>query len=501
MAAMKFIVKFFPEITIKGASARGRFVSRLTGNVRHVLGEIDPDISIQRDWDKLVISSNLPRQAAFTRLVDGLSRCSGIACFLDVFEHPLGDFDDMLEQVLAIYRERLAGKTFAVRCKRSGRHDFRSPDVERHLGTGLLRQTSSAGVDLSNPQVTVQLEIRDERLFVVNRRYQGMGGFPAGSLGPVLSLVSGGFDSTLASHQTMKRGLLTHFCLFRLGGSEHELRVKEMALYLWMKYGSSHPVKFVTVPFEEVAAELLTKVQDSQMGVVLKRLMLRAATRLAGQLKIDALVTGESVAQVSSQTLRNLAVIDSATNTLVLRPLISMDKNEIIRQATAIGVEKFALGMPEYCGVISVNPTTRASEARVTAAERQFDFSVLERCLAQARVEPVQQLANRQLEQRQVEVLMSPLADSVVIDIRHPTQAELQPLRIEAPVQNIPFYELHSRVTALDANKVYLLYCDRGVISKLHAGHLIESGFDNIKVYRPRAAKAEVEIRRLPDQL
>ena len=222
------------------------------------------------------------------------------------------------------------------------------------------------------------------------------------------------------------------------------------------------------------------------MGVILKRMMLRAATRLAAQYDIDALVTGESVAQVSSQTLRNLAVIDAATDTLVLRPLISSNKEDIIRIAAEIGAEEFAASMPEYCGVISVNPTTRARPEKIEREEEHFDFAVIDRAVDNARVQSIWQLADEEFDRTDVEVLAVPLAESVIIDIRHPAEEELKPLVIQAEVQKIPFYELHSRMADLDSKLIYMLYCDRGVISKLHAGHLIESGYPNIKVYRPQ---------------
>ncbi|WP_289628306.1 hypothetical protein, partial [Acinetobacter pittii] len=111
---------------------------------------------------------------------------------------------------------------------------------------------------------------------------------------------------------------------------------------------------------EEVVGEILTKVDDSYMGVTLKRMMLRAASRVAERLELDALVTGEAISQVSSQTLPNLSVIDRVTDTLVLRPLIVSHKQDIIDTARQIGTAEFARHMPEYCGVISVNPTTQA---------------------------------------------------------------------------------------------------------------------------------------------
>lgn len=130
----------------------------------------------------------------------------------------------------------------------------------------------------------------------------------------------------------------------------------EVAHYLWKKYGSSHRVLFISVPFEEVVGEILQKVDNSQMGVVLKRMMLRASTEIAERLHIDALVTGEAISQVSSQTLPNLSVIDSATDMLVLRPLIASHKQDIIDTAFQIGTAEFAKNMPEYCGVISRTP-------------------------------------------------------------------------------------------------------------------------------------------------
>lgn len=485
MAVMQFIVKFFPEITIKSKPVRRQFVSQLVNNLKGVLRVVDPEVKIQRDWDKLVVRSAATGDGTRALFIDALGRVPGISWYLDVLEYPLGDMDDIHEKTQALYSERLAGRTFAVRCKRSGQHEFRSIDVERYVGGGLNQHTQASGVDLSNPDIVVHLEIKDECLYVINERHKGLGGFPMGALDPVLSLISGGFDSTVASYMTMKRGMRTHFCFFNLGGRDHEIGVKEVALYLWNRYGSSHRVRFITVPFEEVVAELLNNVEDSQMGVILKRMMLRAATRIASELQVDALVTGEAVAQVSSQTLRNLAVIDSVTNHLVLRPLISTDKEDIIRTAAQIGTEEFAANMPEYCGIISVKPTTRARPEKVVAEEDHFDMEVLERAIAGAHIENIDEISAADLQRQEVEVLSVPVAGCTVVDIRHPNDELLQPLQVTAPVLKIPFYELHSRAADLDRTHTYMLYCDRGAMSRLHAGHLLESGYTNVKVYRP----------------
>jgi thiamine biosynthesis protein ThiI len=483
---MKFIVKFFPEITIKSRPVRKQFTKQLRDNLRNQIRAFDPAVAIQRDWDKLVVETALPPGEALDEVIAILKNTAGIAYFLDVQEFPFIDLADAYIKTAGLWTERLRGKTFVVRCKRSGDHPFTSTQAEQFIGGELLRNSEARGVDLRNPDAMVRLEIREDRLFVVNEQYPGIGGFPLGTQESVLSLISGGFDSTVASFLTMRRGMRTHFCFFNLGGRQHELGVKEVAHYIWAKYGSGSRVKFVAVPFEEVVAEILKSVDDSQMGVVLKRAMLRAAKQVAEQLDARALVTGESVAQVSSQTLTNLAVIDRASDMLVLRPLVTMNKGEIIDKAMEIGTEQFAKHMPEYCGVISVKPTTRAKLFRVEHEETKLDAAVLANAVARARYLNIDEIANEDVEQTAVELLAAPIPDAVIVDVRHPFEAQRVPLRAgNVRIENIPFYELQGRSAQLDPQRTYLLYCDKGVMSKLHAAHLVEQGFTNIKVYRP----------------
>lgn len=483
---MKFVIKLFPEIIIKSKPVRKRFTQQLRDNVKKLLKPLDPNVVVTREWDRLTVDSDRDDPALVAEMSDVLANTPGIAHFLEVAEYPLGDFEDIFQRTRLAVGDSLAGKTFVVRCKRSGNHDFSSTDVERYVGGGLNQHCQTGGVDLRNPQMTVRLEIRKERLYIVRRRHEGLGGFPMGSVDAVMSLISGGFDSTVSSFMTMKRGLRTHFCFFNLGGREHEMGVQEVALYLWQKFSASHRVKFVSVPFEPVVAEILKNVDNSQMGVVLKRMMLRAASQLAAQLEVSALVTGESVAQVSSQTLANLSVIDSVTDTLVLRPLITSDKQDIIRIAAQIGTEQFAASMPEYCGVISVRPTTKAKPERIAAQEANFDFAVLDAAVAAARMITIDDLADEEFAKVDVEVLPVPLPDAAIIDVRHPDEIERRPLRVgQTEVLEIPFFELYSRAADLDPKRCYQLYCEKGVMSRLHAAYMAEQGFNNIKVYRP----------------
>ncbi len=483
---MQFIIKLFPEITIKSPPVRRQMVRQLAQNLGRLLRRLDAGVRVEREWDRLVIHSTAVD--ARERFVQVLAATPGIAVFMEVEDFTFTGLDDLGEAVLARLGDSLRGKRFAVRCKRSGRdHGFTSLDVERAVGRVLLHGAGAARVDLTDPEETVRLELRDGQAFLVRARHPGLGGFPLGTVEPVLSLMSGGFDSAVASFLTMKRGMRTHFLFFNLGGHAHEIAVKEVALYLWLRYGASHRVLFVTVPFEAVVAEILARVDDSQMGVVLKRCMLRVAERVAAELEIPALVTGESVAQVSSQTLTNLAVIDSVSSTLVLRPLVAMDKRDIIDTARQIGTEPFSRHMPEYCGVISKNPTTRARPERVAQAEAQMDMAVLEAAFAARRSTSIDAIADDLQQPVTIPECSTLAAGDVVIDIRHPSETDVVPPgTAAAQVLAIPFYALHQRAAELDRATRYWLYCERGVMSRLHAGYLQEQGYAQVGVYRPQ---------------
>lgn len=493
---MHFIVKLFPEITIKSAPVRKRFTKQLRENLRDLLKPLDKRITVVRDWDKIeVIAEGVEEPALTARVAEVLTHTPGVAHFVEVVGFAMPDMTDaeagmhqIFLQVLPFWQDKLAGKTFCVRVKRNGDHAFTSIEIERYVGGGLNQHTAAAGVRLKNPDITVKMEIHKDKFYVVLDQQQGLGGFPLGSQEPVLSLVSGGFDSTVASYLMMKRGIRTHFCFFNLGGRAHEVAVKEVAYFLWQKYGRSHRVMFVTIPFEDVVGEILEKVDNSHMGVILKRMMLRAATRLAADMEIGAVVTGEAIAQVSSQTLTNLSVIDEVTDTLVLRPLIVMDKTDIINLSRQIGTEEFSANIPEYCGVISKKPTTRAKLDRVIHEESKFDFARLDAALDARRMVGIDEVINDLDSDIRVDLVADLVPGQVVIDIRHPDEEELAPLALAgAEVLHIPFFRLNTAFPELPKDKQYLLYCEKGVMSQLHAAHLKDAGYVDVGVYRPQA--------------
>ncbi|MGJ7261994.1 tRNA uracil 4-sulfurtransferase ThiI [Morganella morganii] len=482
---MKFIIKLFPEITIKSQSVRLRFIKILTSNIRNVLKDLAEDVAVVRHWDYLEV--RVKKEELGEGVADRLTRIPGIHHILQVEECAFTDLHNIYEQTFEMYAASLENKTFCVRAKRRGKHPFSSIELERYVGGGLNQHIPSAKVKLTHPDVTVNLEVEDDKLILVVRRLEGIGGFPIGTQEDVLSLISGGFDSGVSSYMLMRRGCRVHYCFFNLGGAAHEIGVKQVAHYLWNRFGSSHKVRFVAVNFEPVVAEILEKVDDGQMGVVLKRMMVRAASRVAERYGVQAIVTGEALGQVSSQTLTNLRMIDNATDTLVLRPLISHDKETIINLARQIGTEDFARTMPEFCGVISKNPTVKAVKEKIEAEEEKFDFAILDDVVLNAQNMDIRVIAQQSEQQvTEVEMVSELSATDVVLDIRSPDEQEAHPLKIEGTeVRTLPFYKLSTQFGDLPAETTYLLYCDRGVMSRLQALYLAEQGYTNVKVYRP----------------
>jgi tRNA uracil 4-sulfurtransferase len=467
---IEFIIKLHPEIAIKSKSVRKRQTLLLERNIKTILLRTDSNIEVNNNYDHLTIRCFNEDVAVHQQLIERLSCIPGIVHFSEMQSSSFSSLHD-------IY----------VRVRRAGQHDFSSIEAERYVGGGLNQLVASARVQLKKPDVVVALEVRKDQLIMVRRQHQGMGGFPLPSQSDVLSLISGGYDSAVASYLMIRKGLRTHYLFFNLGGAAHEAGVREMAHLIWQKYSLSHKVKFVSVNFAPVVDQILEHIENGLMGVVLKRMMMRAASSVAESLGIKAIVTGESIGQVSSQTITNLNVIDRVTETLILRPLIYQDKQEIIDMARKIGAEEIAKSMPEYCGVISKKPTVNAVLEEVLASEQNFDFAVLEHAVQTAKVLDIRTVDYQADQQAHIVSELAQLpSDAIVLDIRSPEETEIKPLSVAGhQVVELPFFRLASQFSQLDQSKHYYCYCERGVMSRLQAVVLHEQGFTNVSVYRP----------------
>lgn len=499
---MKFVVKVSPEITIKSRNVRKQFIQRLCNNLRKVMTsrELSADVVARWDMVELVVDRQFQEDdknygIRCSAIATVLQETPGIAHFFEAAEYEIDEESEViaLEQIaqatLGLMQGKIGDKSFAIRCKRQGQHDFGSSEVERHVGGAILKANLNCRVQLKQPDITVAIEIKRKRFFISTKKVAGIGGYPIGNVGQVLSLISGGFDSCVASYQCIQRGMQTHYLFFNLGGLAHEVGVKQAAHYLWQRYGSSHRVGFINVPFEGVVQEILENVNHAYMGVVLKRMMMRAADQIAEKMQIEAVVTGESLAQVSSQTLPNLAQIDKSISCLVMRPLIASNKMAIIQQSVEIGVDQYAEHMPEYCAVISNKPTTAAKTEKLEHEESKMDAAVLSRAIANRKLSAIDEIYEHSELIDNVSQVATPQAGDVIVDIRKDDEIERKPLAlINNKTIEIPAYKVNHEFLELEKDINYLLFCERGVISKLHAAHLMAEGFKNVGVYMPNTA-------------
>jgi len=476
---MRYILKVSPETIIKSRSVRNWHFKQLRRNIMKILKMTDIRFNTVVYSDRFEVNCD---DSDADLCKQKLSDIPGIHSILTVDTLILPDesaIEFIANKSIEYYSEIISGKSFAVRCKRSGNHKFSSAEVEREVGSVLFMNDTSNSVNLKTPDVIVSIEIRNNKAYFIRNKTLGLGGYPIGTQGPVLCLLSGGYDSSVASYHMMRRGCRTDFLFFNLGGTAHAIGAQQAALFLWSKFGSSHTSKFHSISLESFVAELMQLPDKSLNGVLLKRAMMKVGELIAKKYKMNALVTGESIAQVSSQTLANLSVIDRATEHLILRPLITTDKREIIDTAEKIGSAIFAQNMVEYCGVISDKPTVAASITEVTAAEEAMGDQWFYDALNTIKHTKVSDIIHELNEQPQIECV-NKINDQVVIDIR----GIPEPALAEAD-HHIQFYKLNQQFPDLDQQKEYLLFCEKGVMSQLHAAYLHEKGFTNVKVFRP----------------
>lgn len=486
---MKFILRLFPEISIKSRPVRNRLIKVLTQNLMNVAANHDFVIKVQPQWDKLIVSvGEDDSEKTRTMAVRELSRIPGIHSFLEVKEFAFEKFEDIFEVAGPIYGPMIADKTFALRVRRRGNHTFTSQEAERMIGGMFKAHYPNKGVSLNNPEVTINLEIEQDKAFVITNKYQGLGGYPVGSQGAALTLISGGFDSGVSTYKAIHRGMKVHYIFFNMGGTAHEIGVKQESYFIWDRFASSHKVKFITIPFEKIVGQILERTHHGVRGVILKRMMVRVASKVAHRLNAEALITGEAVGQVSSQTLTNLNHIDSVSECLVLRPLAMEDKQDIVDKSWEIGTAGFAESMPEYCGVISDHPNVCPSRSFVEEEEAKMDANLVEDAIERASHLDIKAIPeNTSKLEVEVETVSELNFGDVILDVRSPDDALKAPLKDDNhSVIELPFYKVASEFEKLDEVKTYALYCDQGVMSLMQARELKEKGHHNVKVYRPK---------------
>jgi len=378
-AVQDVIVLRYHEIALKGRN-RPFFVRRLVEHVARLCADL-PVGPVARASARLLLPLRDP--AAWPTARERLGRVFGLANFTLAHEVRLAaDAAESLARVGDTVLAHLAGRqvpSFRVATKRSDkRFPLTSPEVNRVLGARIQAATG-ASVDLSRAVLTVGLDILPGRAFVSLEKVPGAGGLPVGTSGRVLALLSGGIDSPVAAWRMMRRGCRVDFVHFHSvpfldRTSQEKARELTRLLSAW-----ELDADLFLVPFGEVQRQIVAAIQRPIRIVLYRRMMIRIAEVLARRHGAEALVTGESLGQVASQTLGNLAVIGAASGLPILQPLIGMDKGEITDAAARIGTFETSIIPDQDCCQLFVprHPSTRADPAAVEEAEGRFDVPAL----------------------------------------------------------------------------------------------------------------------------
>lgn len=365
----------YGEISTKGRN-RSKFVERLRKSIKSALSAY-PNIKIQSDRDRMYVILN---GEDGNSIIEKLKKIFGIQNFSPAIKVSR-DLTEMkmaaLELVKSLYKE---GKTFKITPKRSDKtFELDTNEINQTFGAFLLKNIPGIKVDVKNPDINVRIEVRGEAVFLSCETIQGAGGLPVGSSGKAMLMLSGGIDSPVAGYLSMKRGVEIEAVHFFSPPYTSE-RAKEKVLDLTRKLSEVNgSVLLHIVPFTKIQQAIQKQVPENYTMTTTRRFMLKITDEIRKQQECLAIITGESLGQVASQTIESMYAINEVTNTPILRPLIAMDKTDIIKLAKEIDTNDISIRPYEDCCTIFVpaSPKTKPRREKVNYYESFFDFEPL----------------------------------------------------------------------------------------------------------------------------
>lgn len=359
----------YGEIALKGLN-RPVFEKQLLKNVSNALAPIG-NFSVKKSQSTIYVEpldENSDTEAAAERLskVFGIVNiCPATACEKDM---------ESIEKTTlkCLSQMALRGKTFKVEAKREDKQfPMNSPQICQHMGAVILKNTEGLKVDVHNPDILVQVEIR-KKAYVFTEKVNGAGGMPIGTAGRATLLLSGGIDSPVAGWMIAKRGVTldaVHFHSHPYTSDRAKEKVLDLAKIISVYTG---PVRVHVVPFTDIQLDIIEKCPKNYLTIIMRRLMMRIAEQIAVSRGSKALITGESIGQVASQTMESLYVTDNAVSMPVFRPCIGMDKEEIVTISKKIDAYETSILPFEDCCTIFVpkHPKTKPTLEEIVEAEK-----------------------------------------------------------------------------------------------------------------------------------
>lgn len=377
------IIIRYGELTLKSGN-RNIFTKRLKKNIKFVLRGLS-NYHIQTKRDRMYIK--LDEGANVDAITSRLKQVFGIQSLSAVVRVDL-NLDLAKSAALELIHQReYKGKTFKVSCKRPNKNfEYNTNQINQQLGAYILTNTENLTVNVKQPDFIVHLDVRSEGIFIFTDIIQGAGGLPVGSASKALLMLSGGIDSPVAMHLMHKRGVVVeaiHFQSPPFTSEKAKEKVLSLAAKLAERVGAVH---VHLVPFTELQSAVVKNIPENYTMTATRRMMLKVAERVAQQRECLAIVTGESLGQVASQTLESMHAINAVTNMPVLRPLLTFDKTEIIKIAEEIGTFDISnLPYEDCCTIFTPkSPKTKPKLEKMEKYENYNDYqSLIDDCIMQ----------------------------------------------------------------------------------------------------------------------
>lgn len=363
----------YGELSLKGKN-RNVFIRRLRKNVKSALHGLET-VDVQAERDRMFVRVEDPVEMA--EAMERLPKVFGIHSFSPVVKcEPT--MDAIYETALqAVQMNETEGKTFKVEIRRTDKEfPYISNELQQMIGAHVLRNTSGLTVNVRKPDILLHVDIRRDVAVLTSKVYPCSGGMPVGSNGKSLLMLSGGIDSPVAGYMMMKRGVQIEAIHFESPPFTSELAMKKVMDLAEKLSAFGTTVKLHVIPFTEIQQKIAHKIPDGESMTSTRRLMMQIADRVREEVGALGIVSGESLGQVASQTLESLTAINEVTSTPVLRPLIAMDKLEIIQIAQKIDTYELSIQPYEDCCTIftPAKPKTKPKLKRVKHFEGFVDF-------------------------------------------------------------------------------------------------------------------------------
>lgn len=372
MQYKSFLIKY-AEIGVKGKN-RFMFEDALVTQIRHALKDIDGDFMVVKESGRIYATAE--SEYDFDEAVETLKRIFGIAAICPMVQVDDNGYEDLKKQVLAYVDEVYEDKnfTFKVNARRGNKkYPVNSDQINRDLGEVILDAFPETKVDVHHPEVMLHVEVRN-RINIYSIVIPGPGGMPVGTNGKAMLLLSGGIDSPVAGYMISKRGVKIDAVYFHAPPYTSERAKQKVVDLAKLVSRYSGPVHLHIVNFTDIQLYIYDQCPHEELTIIMRRYMMRIAERLAVDVGAQALITGESIGQVASQTMQSLAATDAACTMPVFRPVIGFDKQEIVDVAEKIGTyETSVLPFEDCCTIfVAKHPVTKPNVEVIRRSEEKL---------------------------------------------------------------------------------------------------------------------------------